>query len=211
LQNTPLSVIDAENGQQAVLIAEQYQPNAILMDIRMPVMDGYRAAKQIKENIKLNHIPIIAVTAFGLQEDEQGIMQSGYFNGYLRKPVSRPELFSKLAAFLSHHGISNSSRKAEKKGTIEISPEILENFPEIFDELEKMMLMWESVQGKGNFLQIAEFGSRIKEIGTKYSLIFLEEFGKDILKYTDLFDVENIDKIMKKYPETVSEIRRKTR
>jgi len=63
LSKANLEIIEAEEGQQALLLASEYRPDIILMDIRMPVMDGYEATKQLKENPTTFKIPIVALTA----------------------------------------------------------------------------------------------------------------------------------------------------
>lgn len=55
----------AANGEEAVVLAEKHRPDLILMDLMMPAMDGFTAARAIKENNELSKIPIVAVTAFG--------------------------------------------------------------------------------------------------------------------------------------------------
>ncbi|QTA82278.1 Histidine kinase domain-containing protein, Double Cache 1 and HAMP and PAS domains-containing [Desulfonema limicola] len=211
LNKTCLSVLDAENGQQAVFIAEKYNPDLILMDIRMPVMDGYEAAKNIKQ---ANNIPIIAVTAFGLKEDQQKIINSGFFDDYLRKPVHKQDLFEKLSAFIRHSSIKNSTfnkndDKIKEDILMELSGETIENLPEIIKKLEtSFMDMWKDAQGKGNFVKIAEFGNAIKEFGKETSLKIIEKTGSDILSCTKSFDVENIEKSMKKFPEIISMLKR---
>jgi len=91
-------ILEAENGLEAVSAAEQHLPDVILMDISMPVMDGYEATGRIKENGKTKHIPVIAVTAHVMPEDREKILSSG-FDGYLPKPVHPAKLFAELSRF----------------------------------------------------------------------------------------------------------------
>lgn len=83
----------AWNGREAVEMFRESQPNLILMDIKMPVMDGYAATTAIR---KLSpHVPIIAVTAFASPEDMRNILSSG-FNGCLPKPINMEKLKSAI-------------------------------------------------------------------------------------------------------------------
>lgn len=85
------TLLHAWNGQEAIDMYRQHHPDLILMDLKMPVMDGYTATDEIrKENAE---IPIIAVTAFAFAEDEQRVKQSG-FNTYVSKPI-KPEQLKK--------------------------------------------------------------------------------------------------------------------
>ncbi|MCF0196776.1 MAG: response regulator, partial [Bacteroidaceae bacterium] len=85
------------NGEEAVKVFQTLQPDVILMDIGMPVMDGYEATEQIR---KLStEVPIIALTAYAFVSDKEKIMKSG-FNGYVSKPVSKQALQKVLEPFV---------------------------------------------------------------------------------------------------------------
>ena len=73
------------------------RPDVVLMDINMPVMDGYEATREIRK-LSLD-VPIIAVTAFAYASDEQRAMENG-FDGYMAKPISAPQLRQQFAAIL---------------------------------------------------------------------------------------------------------------
>ena len=88
------TLVHAWDGRQAVEMYSQNNPDLILMDIKMPEMDGYEATAAIRE-LSVD-VPIIAVTAFAYPEDEKRILSSG-FNAYLTKPVSSKLLREKIA------------------------------------------------------------------------------------------------------------------
>ena len=93
LLNDKYELLHAWNGTEAVEIYHRCMPDGILMDIRMPLCNGYEATDAIR---RVDHeIPIIAVTAFAYEEDKRRIMSSG-FNGYLTKPIKNKELFDML-------------------------------------------------------------------------------------------------------------------
>ncbi len=79
----------ANNGIEAIELFKQHQPQLILMDIKMPEMDGFEATAQIRKLSKT--IPIIAITAYAFPEDQERILNSG-FDGYLSKPINSLEL-----------------------------------------------------------------------------------------------------------------------
>lgn len=94
---TDYNLIHAWNGQEAIDLFKAHAPNLILMDIKMPVMDGYAATSQIRA---LSHsVPIIAVTAFAFADDEQRISQSG-FDAYTPKPIRGNVLKEKIVELL---------------------------------------------------------------------------------------------------------------
>ncbi len=86
----------AHNGEEAVSLYLQHQPDIILMDLRMPVVDGYEATQAIR-GISTT-VPIIALTAFAYPEDKQRVMQSG-FTDFMTKPISAKVLLDKLQSF----------------------------------------------------------------------------------------------------------------
>jgi CheY-like chemotaxis protein len=99
-------IFEAANGLEALESAEKHHPDVILMDMKMPEMDGYEATRQLKANEQLRHIPIIAVTASAFEDDERDIRSMGC-DGYIKKPVSKRDLIQTLIQFLPHtKGIS---------------------------------------------------------------------------------------------------------
>ncbi len=98
-KHTNARILEAENGENAVSLAKQHYPDIILMDISMPVMDGYEATARIRADENLKHIPIIALTARAMAQDKEKIGSFG-FDAYLTKPVKREELFRTLTKSL---------------------------------------------------------------------------------------------------------------
>lgn len=87
-------LLHAHDGNEAVRLYREHRPDLILMDLKMPDMDGYEATVEIRKED--SDIPIIAVTAFAFSEDEQRVKQSG-FNGYAAKPIKPAELKKSLS------------------------------------------------------------------------------------------------------------------
>ena len=79
-------VVEAGDGQAAVNLAQQENPDVVLMDLSLPVMDGFEAAKQIRKNQKLKDVLIIAVTAHQETDFRSGARDSG-FDAYVTKPI----------------------------------------------------------------------------------------------------------------------------
>lgn len=98
----------AHNGIEAIELFKQHQPQLILMDIKMPQMDGFEATAQIRKLSKT--IPIIAITAYAFPEDQERILNSG-FNGYLSKPINSMELRRTIQDTLQINYWGRSSNK----------------------------------------------------------------------------------------------------
>jgi len=92
-------IVVATDGAQAVERTEREKPDLILMDLGMPVMDGWEATRKIKANEELKHIPIIAVTSHAMVGDEIEARKAGC-DDYLPKPIDENELLRKIKKFL---------------------------------------------------------------------------------------------------------------
>lgn len=84
-------VIEAENGAEGVKMAKEHLPDLILLDIQMPVMDGFKALKILKDMPETRNIKVIALTSFAMAGDREKILHAG-FDDYLSKPVDTRKL-----------------------------------------------------------------------------------------------------------------------
>jgi CheY-like chemotaxis protein len=89
----------ANDGAQGIALAEQAKPDLILMDMSLPVVDGYAATRRIKADATLKHIPIIGLSAHAMRGDADRALAAGC-DDYLTKPVNDELLFQKLTHFL---------------------------------------------------------------------------------------------------------------
>jgi two-component system cell cycle response regulator DivK len=99
LTSVGYELLEAVNGEEGVAMAAQHCPDLILMDIQLPIIDGYEATRRIKADPRLKHIPIIAVTSYALSGDEEKARAAGC-DGYVAKPFSPRQLLAKIRQFL---------------------------------------------------------------------------------------------------------------
>ena len=99
LASSGFLMIEAHDGQQALAMARSQRPDLILMDIQLPVVDGYEATRSIKRDPELKHIPVIVVTSYALSGDEERAREVGC-DAYVAKPYSPRFLLSKIGQFL---------------------------------------------------------------------------------------------------------------
>jgi two-component system cell cycle response regulator DivK len=99
MESVGYDLIEAGDGAAGVAMAAAHKPDLILMDIQLPVMDGYEASRRIKAQPDLMHIPIIAVTSYALSGDEAKTRAAGC-DGYVAKPFSPRELLAMINQFL---------------------------------------------------------------------------------------------------------------
>lgn len=98
-------VIQAANGREGVEMARARHPDLILMDISLPIMDGFAATEEIKSDPQLKPVPVIALTAHAMAGDEKRALAAGC-NGYITKPIDIKTFANKIQAFLK--GTSNA-------------------------------------------------------------------------------------------------------
>jgi two-component system cell cycle response regulator DivK len=99
LGNAGYELTEAENGEEAIAAIAKRRPNLILMDIQLPIIDGYEATRRIRTNPDLRSVPIIAVTSCALAGDEDKALAAGC-DGYVSKPYSPRDLLAKVRTYL---------------------------------------------------------------------------------------------------------------
>ena len=91
--------LEASSGAESIALALEHLPDVILMDIRLPDMDGTAAAAKIKEDERAAHIPVVALTSLAMKGDREALLAAG-FDGYLEKPISVREFPDQIRSFL---------------------------------------------------------------------------------------------------------------
>ncbi len=131
LEPVGFEIREAVNGQETLDVFEAWAPHAVLMDIRMPVMDGYEATRRIKDTEQGHTTPVIAVTASVSDDAEKEVLAMGV-DGYVRKPFREEEIFAVLGKFLGLHYVyaETAAHDQEKDGVQPITREDLATLPE---------------------------------------------------------------------------------
>jgi two-component system cell cycle response regulator DivK len=91
LEKYGYQVFQAVDGKAGITLASQLKPDMILLDIQLPVMDGYAVARELMKNDELKNIPIVAVTSYAMVGDRERVLAAGCV-GYIEKPIN-PETF----------------------------------------------------------------------------------------------------------------------
>jgi two-component system, cell cycle response regulator DivK len=99
LERRNFEILIAMDGAQGVELAKSQQPDLILMDMSLPIMDGWEATRRIKADVKVSHIPIIALTAHAIAGDRERCMAAGC-DEYESKPIKFPRLLAKIEQML---------------------------------------------------------------------------------------------------------------
>lgn len=103
LKEDDFDVLIAENGLKGYEMAKANQPDLIIMDVEMPVMNGIEATTRIKADTATGHIPVLIFTSLGSEQDIRMAREAGG-SGFLNKPISKEELRSTISSLLSSGG-----------------------------------------------------------------------------------------------------------
>jgi CheY-like chemotaxis protein len=103
LQLRHYQVLEAEDAETGIQIAREHLPDIILMDIQLPGMDGLEATRIIRKDPVLSNIPVMALTSYAMQGDEQKAISAGCA-GYIAKPIDTRTFLDNLAGYLEPQG-----------------------------------------------------------------------------------------------------------
>jgi len=103
LQFAGYEIVEASSGEQGVALAQDCEPDLVLMDLQLPQMDGTEALRILRESPRTRDVPVVAVTAFAMREDRERAFGAG-FDGYLEKPISIRAPPEQVRGFLDGKG-----------------------------------------------------------------------------------------------------------
>ncbi len=186
-----VSFIEALNGKEAVEKLRNCDPDIIIMDMRMPEMDGVQTARYIRNVLKNKDVPIIAFTASVLGFDNK--VSKKYFNGFLPKPVKKSQITHELKKYLKY----KESYEAEKHDTERISKSI-ENLGQT--EREKLILeintnhlpKWEEIKDDILIFETEEFAAGIHELAKQFNVQYLSDYAGKLNESIQSFDIDKI-------------------
>ncbi|RXK06802.1 hypothetical protein CRV07_05060 [Halarcobacter ebronensis] len=202
LKDYDIEIITAINGQDALEKLKNVSVQMVLMDLRMPVMDGYEAVTKIKEDKKLKEIPVVALTASVMGKDLQKVSEYG-FDGYLRKPVVLKDLIEELAKYLKYSFKTNSSsvetkeKKIDKNSLIKVISILEEDLKED----------WQEIKDGGDFTLIEQFAKRVEAIALEYDIYILKDYSDEMLKDIEAFDIEKVDFLLNSFEELIKRLK----
>jgi CheY-like chemotaxis protein len=157
LQPVGFEVVEAGDGLTAVTLAQQIRPDLILMDRRMPGMNGLEAARQIRQNPALQAVPLISLSA-SVAETDQSLSREAGYDAFLPKPISWPRLAALLAEYLH---LEWEYVSAEETGGQTVSGPLEAPPAEILAELYEFAK-------RGDIRRIRAEAIRLEELGERY-------------------------------------------
>ncbi len=190
LENYNFTLLEAENGEIGIAMAKKLMPDIILMDIRMPGINGYEATEILKKEKITSQIPIIALTASTMSNETEKINK--LFDGYLRKPVQRNSLVTELIKYLPYENKkaktafneTNAINNNEKPVDVDdfVKSEFRDEFFEKIDELESTMIIED----------LDDFVERIYIFERQKNISFLKEKADSLKRHIADFDFDMI-------------------
>ena len=202
LKDFDLDLTMAENGKEAIDKLKNLNVDLILMDLRMPIMDGYEAAGIIKADDKLKQIPLIALTASVMGEALEKVSQYG-FDGYLRKPVIIEELIEELSKYLEYHFIDEHIAQNNHLKILDF-----EKLEVVLDKLQnELNSEWINIKDGGDFSLIEKFANKLNDLSIKEDIYILNDYAQELIKNINAFDIEKVDYLMNTYLELIENLK----
>lgn len=215
LEQYDFTIYEAENGEEALEYTRDHVPDLIIMDMKMPVLDGFEATKRLKENPGTKNIPVVALTATSIKHSKEEL--ETLFSGYLKKPVSKSDLVTELMKFLDHTvpepepaGAKQGKAKFIHDTPAEIaSGEGIKNLPELISKLELEILpLWEEIKESSVITDISEFAQRTGEVAESYNYLPLVSWIINLEKQISTFDPDMIHEVLGKFPELIIKMKK---
>jgi CheY-like chemotaxis protein len=193
----------ATNGREAIEQVRTAVPDIVLMDIRMPEMDGPTALAEIRKLPGAELLPVIAVTASSMVDDEH--RYRGNFAGYLRKPFTRPMLYREMAYFLPKHVAK--SREAAQPATATVLRSSPAEWPALVSQLRKLQRdTWPNVRDGGAIPDAKNFAAKLRDLGRTRECPPLQEYADALLNDAENFAVHELEKQISRFPAVVEQI-----
>jgi len=192
---------EAVDGRDAVDYILAHRPDVVLMDIRMPVMDGRAALKKLRQEQGLDLLPVIAVTASSMAGEEGALRES--FSGYVRKPFSRALLYRELAQFIPKHRPGESSEAALR----EPAPDAWIPLLAALKRIETTQ--WPAVRDGMVLSEVREFAAILADLAALHHCPPLAEYAAQITHQVDDYALTELEKNLTLFSNRISDLERR--
>jgi len=207
-EGTAHKLVTAMNGLEALEQAEKHRPDVILMDMRMPELDGYEATKRLKVSTELKHIPVIAVTASSFREEEARARKA--CDGFIRKPFNRAELIAELQRFLKPAVAPSSEPVAARMQVLEAAPigpappEVAVRRPDLLARLSvEQTSTWPRLSQTMAIGEIEDFAAKLKGLAEEGHWPELRAYAGALERQAQDFDLDRLPQTLGRFPEVV--------
>ncbi|KPA10251.1 multi-sensor hybrid histidine kinase [Candidatus Magnetomorum sp. HK-1] len=214
LGNYDFHIIEANDGSQAIDITNLYNPDIILTDLQMPVMDGIEMTRYMKAHDTFKKIPIIVMTATVIKEHQKNIMDEG-FDAIMTKPFNQHQLVKTFMQFLPH---SNSNSK--RNDMVQVTQNTKSPFVNTTDEDQisngKALLdlidqefqqELKEIKERFFFREIETFAFKMKSVALSYQSNELYQWALTLYEQASQFNMEKLPKTLNQFSDVVQSIK----
>lgn len=197
----------AQDGMEALELARSAKPDIILMDIRMPRMDGKWARQLLREDDRTSAIPVIAQTASSMP-DEAAKLQT-MFDGYLQKPFHQQQLYRQLESLLGHATMKFTTPTPEAQKTQDYPKSVLESFDAettaAWPGLTTQLKDWQEdpvTRFLDTFpmLEIASFGHQLHKEAARHDCPPLARYASALYTAAETFELDQVERLLREFP-----------
>lgn len=203
-------VESVENGQEAVQKFKEKKYDVILMDMRMPVMDGYEATETIRALERDQELPrtsIVALTSFSTQEEISKSLDAGC-DTHLVKPVSKDSLQRALGNLPSPEDeVADKTASSGESFTVTIDPDLEDLVPGYLEKRRKDIERFEQYLNDKDFEELRSMGHKVKGSGGGYGFNGLSLIGADIENAAKASDESALRKHLEQYETYISGVK----
>ena len=214
LEEVGLRVLEAENGKIGLELAIENEPELILMDISMPVMNGVEATRQIWSVSQLAKTPIVVLTA-SMRKEDRDTEDDPEWDGYLTKPIQRNVLFDELKRFLPHRIDSSQGTTITAVPDAKAMSKDQEAFigdasrlSELVRRLETdMRTEFENCSKRLRMTRVQQFAEALRTMGQEYQSGMVVRFARNLEQSVNNLDIAEIKENLKGFPPIVETLK----
>jgi CheY-like chemotaxis protein len=194
------------DGREAVTKAQAIGPDILLLDVRMPNLDGHQALELLRKTPDLQLLPVIAVTASNLLDEQKGLPEK--FSGYLRKPFTRRELFNELAHFIPRRTESEDS-PVEAQPHPKDSPAVTDTLASLVAKLRTLESQeWPGLRDSVAVNEARAFASRLENLALDADCEQLMTYAETLAHYAETYTVDALERQLHQFPAIIERIAR---
>ena len=208
-EKTHHQVLFANNGQEALACLAKAKPDVVLLDIRMPVMDGRTTLAEIRKQASLLSLPVIAVTASSKAGEETELQNQ--FSGYIRKPFSRQTLFLALAQFLQKASPGNGLEFQDLGQTLKSVPipstDQATQWRELAVELRRQQATeWPALRDSLAVNETRAFAHKLFLLGQTAQCAPLATYAATLTTFADVYAIGQMEQHLAAFPKLIESI-----
>jgi len=204
LETLNITIIETENGEECLNAIRKQRPDIILMDMQMPVMDGYTAIHIIKSDSELKDIPVIALTASGMKQQKDQIQKVA--DDFLLKPIYKNELLEKLIKYLPYEVLPAINKNKMIDGEAgylaldqlilseKVKKDIVANFLPLIIRLNDSL----------NIDELQVFVRKLEKSNTQYKIVELKEYCNELTSNISSFNIQRIHENLKSFNDLIN-------